>query len=136
MTDEDELTPSSVRVTDEDELPSSVRVTDPSSVRVTDEETIRNNNNVVVGGLTEEEQKALDALLEIGFTPKSEAIRYAKRNPDQACLWVSFAKEEKSISNKPGYVRKRLDNGDDPPAAKPKKTLESLESIAPGGVFT
>lgn len=136
LTNEGNPPPSSDSLTnegsEEETSPSLDSLTYPSSDSLTNEETIRNNNNVVVGdNLTEEEQKAVDALLEIGFTPKSEAIRYARKNPSQTYHWVSFAKAEKSISNKPGFVRKRLDDGDDPPAVKTKTS----QPKAHGGVF-
>jgi hypothetical protein len=83
---------------------------------------------VAAVSLTEDEQKAFDALEDRGFTPKSDAMEYARTYPEAAYRWAVYAKREGLGA---GFVRKRLDNGDDPPPVEP----ETRRRTAPGGVF-
>jgi len=65
------------------------------------------NNN------TDAVEQSLQALLSIGFTPKSKAREYAEKYSTEDILgWVQFAKRQNLGA---GFVRKQLDNGEKPP---------------------
>jgi hypothetical protein len=69
----------------------------------------------VAVSLNQEQTAAFDALIEIGFTPEGDARRYAMRDPERAAAWAEYARRENLGG---GFVRKRLDAGDDPPEAR------------------
>ena len=64
-----------------------------------------------------EAKRAFEALLDIGFTPRADAKSYAQEKPKLVLGWAQYAKEHQLGG---GFVRKRLDAGEEPPRASVK----------------
>jgi hypothetical protein len=62
----------------------------------------------------------VEALSSAGFQPRSDALKYARRDPEAARAWAVYARNQ-NLSG--GYIRKRLDAGDPPPEPE-KQTPE------------
>ncbi len=109
-------TPSSARETDEgssatESHTSSATESHTSSARDTDEytEDTAIDTDADAAFSSEDYQEALAALLAIGFQPKADAERYARKHGTQALAWARYAASQNLGG---GFVRNRLDAGD------------------------
>lgn len=74
---------------------------------------LKQQTKQVGGVLSDSQREAFDLLQSIDFQPPSEARRYARERPlEQIRGWVRYARTHKLGA---GYVRLRLDAGEEPP---------------------
>jgi hypothetical protein len=94
--------------------PSTETVVGASAEIVLTKETTRETqtNSDATALSSDGKEGAYQALLDIGFLPKKDAKQYANNNPNQVLGWARYAKHNGLMA---GFVRNRLDAGEDPP---------------------